>query len=325
LRRTGDTLAGVVHLRLVVPAADLAAVCALLARTPAVTNIIVLEGAARRPAGDVVLCDVAREDASLVLSDLRRMGIADHGSISVEMVDTSLSRVAEEAERAAPGAPADAVIWEEVEARTSESATLSGGFLVFMGLAALIAAVGIYLDSPILIVGAMVVGPEFGPIAGFCVATVQRRRVLAINSLRALLIGFPVAITAACVATLVFRATGVTPDTFTEADHGLANVISNPDFLAFFVAFCAGAAGVLSLSTQKSGALIGVLISVTTIPAAANIGVSFAYGDWSSWRGSMLQLAVNLAGILASGVLTLSVQRKLYHRRRRRHLSEVAV
>ena len=39
-----------------------------------------------------------------------------------------------------------------------------------MALACLIAAVGIFLDSPILIVGAMIVGPEFGPIAGLCVA-----------------------------------------------------------------------------------------------------------------------------------------------------------
>lgn len=312
-----------VHFRLVVPSPDLEPVCELLERTPAVTNLIVLAGAARRPAGDVILCDVAREDASVVLSDLRRLGIHERGSISVEEIDTSLSRVADEAERAALGAPADAVIWEQVEARTSESATLSGGFLIFMTLAALIASVGIFLDSPILIVGAMVVGPEFGPIAGFCVAAVQRRGPLAVESLRALLVGFPVAITAACVVTFAFRATGVTPDTFTDADHGLAEVISNPDFLAFFVALCAGAAGVLSLSTQKSGALIGVLISVTTIPAAANIGVAFAYGDWSSWRGSMLQLAVNLAGILISGVVTLFVQRKLYHRRRRRHLAQI--
>ena len=55
-----------------------------------------------------------------------------------------------------------------------------------MVLAALIAAVGIYQDSPILIVGAMVVGPEFGPIAGFCVALVQRRRQLARRSAVAL-------------------------------------------------------------------------------------------------------------------------------------------
>jgi hypothetical protein len=66
-----------------------------------------------------------------------------------------------------------------------------------------------------------------------------------------------------------------------------------------------------------------VLISVTTIPAAANIGVAFAYGDWEAWRGSMEQLAINLGSILAAGLLTLSVQRALYHRRRRRHAARL--
>jgi hypothetical protein len=78
----------------------------------------------------------------------------------------------------------------------------------------------------------------------------------------------------------------------------------------------------LSLSTSKSGALIGVLISVTTIPAAANIGVAAAYGDWDAWRGSMAQLAVNMAAIVVAGTSVLYVQRLLYLRRRRRHLDE---
>ena len=112
------------------------------------------------------------------------------------------------------------------------------------------------------------------------------------------------------------------PDTFSEADHSLASVIASPDFFAFFVAFCAGAAGMISLSTAKSGALIGVLISVTTIPAAANIGVSAAYADWPSFRGSVTQLGVNLAAILSAGTLTLAIQRAVYNRRRERHVRE---
>jgi len=76
---------------------------------------------------------------------------------------------------------------------------------------------------------------------------------------------------------------------------------------------------VLSLSTAKSGALIGVLISVTTIPAAANIGIAGAYRDWSSFAGSVAQLAINLAGIVLAGTLTLAAQRVLYERRRARH------
>ena len=88
-------------------------------------------------------------------------------------------------------------MWEEVEARTSESATLSISFVVFMVLATLIAAVGILTDSLILIIGAMVVGPEFGPLAGVSVAIVERRLSLARRSLVALAVGFPVASVAA--------------------------------------------------------------------------------------------------------------------------------
>jgi uncharacterized hydrophobic protein (TIGR00271 family) len=191
-------------------------------------------------------------------------------------------------------------------------------------VAGLIAAVGIYLDSAILIVGAMVVGPEFGPVAGFCVAVATRRKDVAARSFLALAVGLPAAITAVWVASLAFRATGLTPDDFSTKDHSLAGIIASPDFFSFFVAACAGVAGTLSLSTAKSGALIGVLISVTTIPAAANIGVASAYGDWASWRGSMGQLAINIVAILGAGTTTLVIQRRLYRRRRVKHLSDPA-
>ena len=81
------------------------------------------------------------------------------------------------------------------------------------------------------------------------------------------------------------------------------------------VALLAGTAGMLSLSTAKSGALIGVLISVTTIPAAANIGVAAAYRDWDEWRGATLQLVINLSMIVLAGLVTLGVERRLYARR----------
>jgi len=313
-----------VNLRLVVPADRVATVLDQLVRSRAVVNLIHLPGAARRPDGDVVMCDVAREDASVVIADLRELGIHEDGSIAIEYVDTSISRAADRAERAATGSPADAVVWEDVAADTSESAELSGAFLIFMVLATLIASVGIYLDSAILVVGAMVVGPEFGPVAGVCVALVQRRPQLALASGRALAIGFPLGIAVVVVASLAFKATGVTPEVFSDADHGLSAAIANPGFFAFFVAFCAGIAGMLSLTTAKSGALIGVLISVTTIPASANVGVAAAYADWPAFRGSLGQLAINLASLLLAGTLTLLVQRELYARRRRVHRREQA-
>jgi uncharacterized hydrophobic protein (TIGR00271 family) len=305
-----------VHLRLLVPPDLASRVLETLERSPAVCDIVHLPGAARRPQGDVVMCDVPREAASVVLSDLEQMGVHERGSISIERPEAVLSAAAERAERAAPGDPANAVVWEEVEELTSEATELSASFIIFMSLATLIAAVGIFLDTPILIVGAMVLGPEFGPLASFCVALVQGRRQLAQRSLVALLAGFPIAIGVALAASLIFKWTGITPDTFTEHDHGLSSVISNPDFFSFFVAFCAGIAGVLSLTTAKSGALAGVLISVTTIPAAANVAVAAAYEDWSACGGSIAQLAVNLVALCIAGIGTLLVQRAIFRRRR---------
>jgi uncharacterized hydrophobic protein (TIGR00271 family) len=265
------------------------------------------------------MCDVAREDASVIISDLRELGLHKDGSISLSNVDT-ISDFADAAVQYAPGAPADAVIWEELDQRTSESVELSGVFLIYMILAGIIAAIGIFLDSPILVVGAMVVGPEFGPVAGLCVAFVQQRGELARRSATALAVGFPLAICVTVLATWLFDGAGLVPDDFDVANHALARSISSPDAFAFIVAACAGTAGMLSLSTAKSGALIGVLISVTTIPAAANIGVAIAYGDLDTATGSAGQLAVNLGAILLAGTLTLYVQRLLYLRRKRRRL-----
>lgn len=313
-----------VHLRIVVPPDRTKKVLDLLEAAPTVCNLALLAGAMRRPAGDLVLCDVAREETSVIIDDLKELDVPRDGSIALEQIDSQLSDAATRAERAARGSPSDAVVWEEVEARTSESTELSGNFLAFMVLACLIASVGIFTGSPILIVGAMVVGPEFGPIAGLCVAIVERRPAVAWRSLAALAAGFPIGITAAFLFTLIAKATGLIASGFTSAGHPLTQFISHPNTLSFVVACFAGAAGVLSLTSSKSGALVGVLISVTTIPAAANIGVAAAGADWSEWRGAMAQLAINLTAIVIAGVGTLSVQRGLYERRRTQHLNDGA-
>jgi uncharacterized hydrophobic protein (TIGR00271 family) len=259
-----------------------------------------------------------------VVADLRSLGIHQDGSIALEQIDSDVSERAAAAVAHARGSAADAVIWEEVEARTSEGAELSWSHVIFMAMAGIIAATGILLDSPILIVGAMVVSPDFGPVAGVCVGVVNRRPSLALRSLLALAVGIPAAITVAFAFTVIGQATGLMPATFSEADHDLADIISSPDAYSLIVAACAGVVGIMSLTSAKSGALVGVLISVTTIPAAANIGVSAAYGEWSSWRGSQIQLAANITMLLLAGSLTLTAQRRVYMRRRRAHLQELA-
>jgi uncharacterized hydrophobic protein (TIGR00271 family) len=246
-----------------------------------------------------------------LVSRLTELGLDVDGSIAIEEIDTALSRAARQAQLDAPGEGVDAVVWNQVEERTSEESTLSITFLVFLTIATMIAGVGVLLDQPILIVGAMVVGPEFGPIAGLCVALALGERALAVRSLRALLVGFPTAIGLTVVATLLARAAGLVEPSMLDAEHPLTSFISRPDAFSFVVAFLAGIAGILSLTAAKSGALIGVLISVTTVPAAGSTAVAVALGEPRMALGSALQLAVNLCGMVIAGTSTLLLQRHL--------------
>jgi uncharacterized hydrophobic protein (TIGR00271 family) len=311
-----------VHLRIVAPEAEAKQALALFEKTDSVFNVIVLEGAARKPAGHAILCDVAREDASVVIADLKEIGIHHCGSIAIEDIDSQISDVAIAAEKAAAGLPTDAVVWEEVQARTSENVELSASFLAFMVVATLIAAVGILTDQLILIIGAMVVGPEFGPLAGLCVALVHKRPDVAKRSLLALAVGFPLAITASFLLTLAIDLADLVPEDFSQQNHPFTDFIAEPDEFTAIVAILAGIAGILSLTSAKSGALVGVLISVTTIPAAANIGVAAALGDTEEWLGAMGQLVLNLSLIVLAGVSVLFIQRRLYLRRKARHRRE---
>jgi uncharacterized hydrophobic protein (TIGR00271 family) len=306
----------VLHLRIVTPPDRTAQIQAILCEDVAVWNVIVLPGAGVRPPGDVVLADVAREDASVIVARLRELGLERDGSIAIENVDTAISDGARAAIEAARGEEADAVVWEQVEAQTSEQATLSQAYLAFMVLASAIAAAGIFTDSAILIVGAMVLGPEFGPLAGICVATVQRRPGLVRASLTAFVVGVALAVATTWLLSEALIAAGLEPESF-SLSKGVAQLISSPDAYTVLVAACAGIAGMLSLTTAKSGALIGVLVSITTIPAISEIGVAAAEGDGGAARGAATQLGVNVATIIGVGIVTLAIQRAAYERRRR--------
>ncbi|MFF0789640.1 DUF389 domain-containing protein [Streptomyces spiralis] len=306
------------HLRLITPAERTDDVVRLIERTVGATHLVVLRGAARNPAGDVVMCDVAREAGHELLTGLRELGIEQTGSIAVESIDLSLSKRAEKAEEEAPGEGADAVLWAHLADATHEESTLSVTYLAFITLATMIAACGVLLDNAILIVGAMAVGPEFGPLAGLSTALVQRAPRLALRSLTALLVGFALAMAVTVGFSVFMDAVGLFSESKLEAPRPNTSFVYAPDWFSFVVAVLAGAAGTLSLTSAKSGALVGVAISVTTVPAAANAAVALAYGDTRQTWGSTVQLLLNLLGIVLAGTLTLLAQKWFWGRQRER-------
>ncbi|WP_433789662.1 DUF389 domain-containing protein [Actinoplanes sp. CA-252034] len=302
------------HVRVIAPQPVSAQVQQLLADDAAIAHLMVLPGAAKSPAGDVVEFDVVREGASHVLDGLRGLGVDRDGAIIVENVDAAWSASADRAARRMPGLGVDAVVWHEIEQQTGDESALSASFLTFMSVATVIAAVGVLLDQPILIVGSMVVGPEFGPLAALCVGLVKRRFALVRRSVVALAVGFPVGMIVTVAAVWLLTAAGLVDKAMLLEPRPLTDFIWRPDALSWVIGFLGGIAGMLSLTSAKAGTLVGVLISVTTVPAAANAAVALAYGVGYEASGSAVQLAINLASIVIGGVLTLLVQQVAWRR-----------
>jgi uncharacterized hydrophobic protein (TIGR00271 family) len=300
------------HFRIWSPVAKSEAVIKALSDDPAVSSLAVLREASALPPGDVVLADVAREAANDVVDRLQALDVHRDGSIDIEQVRTWMSQRGLDAERQAPGSSADSVVWADVTHQAYAESELNWTYVSFMTMATLIAGIAIVVDSQILVIGAMVLGPEFAAVAAVGLALVRRRWNLMALAVRTLVIGFVIAILATTVAALVGRALGwVTIDDLTAPRPDTA-FIYEPDKWSFIVAVIAGAAGVLSLTSARVGGLSGVFISVTTVPAAGNVALGLAFGLGHEVWGSGLQLIVNLSGMVMAGWVALACQQAIW-------------
>ena len=301
------------QLRVTVPRDRSADVVALFDECPGTAHLALLPGASLEPAGDLVLADVARESADELVAGLRDLGVDRDGGIVMVGVD-AVSSSARRAEERAPGEGSDAVVWEQVVRTTDADSSLSVSYLAFLTIATLLAAVAIINDSAILVIGAMVLGPEFAPLAALAVAALHRRPRIARKAAVALAGGFAVAIGITALAVLAGRGLGWFGPEVLAMERPQTGFITRPDRWSVVVAVLAGIAGVLSLTSAKSGALVGVFISVTTVPAAADMAVSLALGGSDEFWRAALQLGINLVGIVVAAVVTLALQRVLWRR-----------
>src|SRR5690606_18659138 len=94
------------------------------------------------------------------------------------------------------------------------------------------------------------------------------------------------------------------------ADLGPVAFIYQVGPYSVIVALLAGTAGMIALTSEKPGALIGVFISATTVPAAGFAVLAAVAGEWLRCGEALLQLLINLAGLSLAGALTLLLRRR---------------
>jgi uncharacterized hydrophobic protein (TIGR00271 family) len=309
--------AGMLHVRVVSPAEVTERLVGVLSAEPGVSGLVILRAAAR-PAGDAVQFDVARGAANSVLRQIRELGLDERGSVTVQTVDAALSQ---QADQTVPGLSYHrerAPVWELIEAGIRENATYPPSFFVLLVFAGLIGACGILTNSQILVVGAMVVGPEYSAIIAVALG-IDRRDLRAVRrGLLVLTVGFALAIAATLAFAVCIRAAGHTPRAYLHGVRPVSDLINSPNTFSVVVAVVAGLVGVVSLTIASATALTGVFISVTTIPAAADVGVSLAYGARHEALGSVEQLVLNVGLLVIVGALALRAQRSLWRGWQRR-------
>jgi uncharacterized hydrophobic protein (TIGR00271 family) len=300
------------HVRVVSPAALTESLTDRLAAAPGVHNVVARAGAALRPPGDAVEFDVRDAAANPVLAALRELGLDRDAVICVERVDATLTGPASPARGHGALRQEIAPVWEMVEATIRQGEAYAPSFYILLAIAGLIGAVGILTNSQILIVGAMVVGPEYNAIMGVALGITARVRAEMRDGLLALCGGFLAAIALTLLFGLAVRGSGKTPAPYLQGVRPVADLINTPNIFSVIVAVLAGLVGVVSLTEARANALIGVFISVTTIPAAASVGISIAYASWSEAEGSMLQLLLNVVLLIVVGAAGLRTQRAIW-------------
>jgi uncharacterized hydrophobic protein (TIGR00271 family) len=299
----------VLRVRVITPSDRTDALVGELLPVAGVVSVAVDRGTSVKPPGDIVTADVVRECANEVLDRVRALGL-DAGEVTMVDIAADRSDLADDARDVYPGRGVDVVVWDEFEQQVRTDGEPSIAFFSFMAVAAVIATVGIVVDSSVLIVGAMVVGPEYGPLAALAVALYKRRRRAALHALATLLGGLLLAIVVSTLATTVFEAaeTGVV----SANERFFTKFVTEPNVYSVIVAFAAGLVGIMAIGLGRSGALTGVVVSVTTIPAAAAIGVDASERAWSSAGRGALVLLINVVCLTVGSVTALVAQRYLW-------------
>lgn len=255
----------------------------------------------------LVIGEVAHRDADGVLEAVAGLGVPD---ADVRLIRHALIPLP--GDRGTPLREA-ALIWADLIAEARSTSRPGSRYLLLMGVAGVLAGFGVIQANAILIVGAMAVSPDLLPIVAAGVGIVGRRPPLILRSLGTLTLGLLTGAIAAGLLTRGLIAIGwLSPDF--PLDQGFLGTLITLDLSSAIIGLSAGVAAMLAFETRASAA-VGVAISVTTIPAAAFLGVALGAGRGPEAEGSMAVLLLNVSCIILGGALTLLAQRGLGRRR----------
>lgn len=177
--------------------------------------------------------------------------------------------------------------------------SLSAHFLVLLSGSTLIASLGLFQNSPAVIIGAMIIAPLMRPLVGLSLGILTGDTKLILKAVVTIITGTLLSICISASLAFVCRSLELTPEILSR---------THPTLLDLGVAFFAGAIGAYCQADAKlSESLAGVAISVALVPPLSVVGIGLCFGSHSVFTGAALLYATNLIGITVAGALVFLV------------------
>lgn len=174
--------------------------------------------------------------------------------------------------------------------RLETSSRFDVDFITLITLATGIAALGLVLNSPAVIIGAMLVAPLMTPLVGSGFALAQGNLALARNAASTVVSGFALAIVVGLLAGWLSGSTEPTSEMLARG---------NPGPLDLLVALASGvAAAYASARSNLSSALPGVAIAAALVPPIATAGIALSCGATVLSEGAAVLFLANMVAII---------------------------
>jgi uncharacterized hydrophobic protein (TIGR00271 family) len=171
-----------------------------------------------------------------------------------------------------------------------ERAQIDLAFVVLTMSAAGICAFGFEMNSPAVIVGAMVISPLLYPVIAVGVSMFWGDWTTFRNSIATFAIGLGLALLVSIVINVVVPS---------EALSEVADRLSTVPKFYFAVAFMSGLAGTFAFFWPGIiEALAGIAISVALVPPVVMLGMGIAELSDELMRGSAMIVALNVVGMM---------------------------
>jgi uncharacterized hydrophobic protein (TIGR00341 family) len=264
--------------------------------------------ASDREYGSALQFPVPTNAVEPVLDRLRDQGLDDESITVTVETESVVSRDYEELEERFaedPESP-EQIAREELQSAAVDLVPASMPIFGAMTIvSAIIATAGLLLDSAAVVVGSMVIAPLIGPAMATSVGTVFRDRDLFREGVKLQIIGATLTIASAAVFAILVKTGNLVPPGLDILSISQIRERFRPDVLSLVIALGSGAAGVISLASGVSSALVGVMIAVALVPPAATVGIAIAWGNFSLAMGSGVLLLVNVLSINLAALLVL--------------------